>query len=80
MEERADGRWGVLTVSNQGPGIAPDVLPYLFNRFTAGAGSLGLGLGLYIANGIVAANGGTLTADSAPGEGARFKLSLPATD
>ena len=44
-------------------------------------GNKGLGLGLFLARGIAAAHGGTLTVDSTPGTGARFHLTLPlATD
>jgi two-component system, OmpR family, sensor kinase len=67
----------VLSVADRGPGIAPELLPRLFARFAAGPGSPGLGLGLYLAHGIVAAHGGTLVAESAPGTGARFVLTLP---
>jgi two-component system OmpR family sensor kinase len=79
-EQRADGRWAVVTVADQGPGIAPELMPRLFGRFAPGPGSLGLGLGLYLASRIAAAHGGTLTADSTPGAGTRFQLALPAGD
>ena len=79
--EQRDGRaWAVLTVADQGPGIAPELLPRLFDRFVKGGGSGGLGLGLYLAQGIAAAHGGTLDVASDPGAGARFRLSLPAED
>ena len=55
-------------------------MPRLFGRFAPGPGSLGLGLGLYLASRIAAAHGGTLTADSTPGAGTRFQLTLPAGD
>lgn len=70
-------RWAVLTVADEGSGIPPDVLPRLFTRFARGQESSGLGLGLYLAHGIAAAHGGTLTADSPLGHGARFTLRLP---
>jgi two-component system OmpR family sensor kinase len=68
-----------VCVSDRGPGIPPDVLPRLFDRYAAGPGSAGLGLGLYLARGIAAAHGGSLTVESRPGEGAHFTLTLPAT-
>ncbi len=76
--EKREGRgWAVLTVTDQGPGIAPEVLPRLFDRFAAGPESSGLGLGLYIASRIAAAHGGSITAHSLPGQGATFRLILP---
>ncbi len=76
-EQREDATWAVLTVQDAGPGIAPDLLPKLFTRFVSGGGNKGLGLGLYLARGIAVAHGGTLTADSTPGQGASFRLALP---
>ncbi|WP_257455245.1 GAF domain-containing sensor histidine kinase [Archangium lipolyticum] len=74
---RTDGTWAVLAVVDQGAGVAPDVLPRLFERFTRGPKSSGLGLGLYLARQIALAHGGTLEVHSSPGKGARFELSLP---
>jgi signal transduction histidine kinase len=76
-ERRASGAWVRLSVTDQGPGVAPELLPHLFERFTAGAGSQGLGLGLYLARRIAEAHGGTLTVQSSPGAGACFTISLP---
>ena len=76
-ERRDAGAWAVLSVADQGPGIPPEVRPRLFQRFSTGPGSVGLGLGLYLAQRITAAHGGTLTADPSPRRGARFVLSLP---
>ncbi len=77
-ERRDDGIWAVLIVANQGPGIPPDLLSHLFQPFISGSSSRGLGLGLYLASRIAGVHNGTLTVDSAPGEGTRFTLSLPA--
>ena len=67
----------MVTVEDRGPGIPPDVLPRLFQRFTSGPGSVGLGLGLYLARGITEAHAGSLEVDSAPGRGTRFTMRLP---
>ena len=76
--ERGDeGGWAVLRVSGQGPGVAPEVLPALFERFARGPGSAGLGLGLYLARGIAAAHGGTIAVESARGAGSTFTVRLP---
>jgi CheY-like chemotaxis protein len=72
-----------VSVTDQGQGIAPEFLPYLFDRFTqSDAGSNrqrgGLGLGLSIVKQLVEAHGGTISAHSdGLGRGARFELWLP---
>ncbi len=68
-----------ICVADSGPGIPPEQLPYVFNRFqqTGGLRS-GFGLGLAIAREIVLAHGGKIEASSEPGEGARFTITLPA--
>jgi two-component system, OmpR family, sensor kinase len=76
-ESRSDREWAIITVSNEGAGVPPDLLPRLFSRFVADSKSTGVGLGLYIASRIVGLHGGTITADSAPGLGARFHVWLP---
>ena len=72
--------WAVVTVTDQGPGIPPELFPRLFDRFARGPGSSGLGIGLYLASRIVAAHGGTLTADPDATIGARFQMKLPLAD
>lgn len=69
-----------VTVRDHGRGIDPAEMPRLFDRFARGVSSRsygGLGLGLYIARTIAQAHGGTLRAESEPGEGATFVLDLP---
>jgi len=67
--------WIELAICDEGPGIPPDFLPHLFERFSTRERG-GLGLGLYIAKRIAMAHGGDLTVASQPGKGARFILSL----
>jgi signal transduction histidine kinase len=68
----------LMSVSDTGSGIAPDVLPHVFDRyFTTARGHTGTGLGLYIAKGIVEAHGGRLWATSDPGKGSTFSFTLP---
>jgi signal transduction histidine kinase len=69
--------WATVTIADRGPGIAPEILPHLFERFSAGSGSMGVGLGLYLARGITDAHGGSLEVDSRPGDGARLIVRLP---
>jgi signal transduction histidine kinase len=76
-QERESGSWALLTVTDQGSGVPPHLLPRLFERFVKGSGSSGLGLGLYLARRIAGAHGGTLEVHSSPGKGARFDLALP---
>jgi signal transduction histidine kinase len=69
-------------VRNRGPGIPPEEIPNLFNRFVRSRGAQertreGLGLGLYIANGLVAAHGGHIWVESTPGETTTFWFTLP---
>ncbi|HZI09274.1 MAG TPA: GAF domain-containing sensor histidine kinase [Myxococcus sp.] len=76
-QQRAEGRWVRIAVTDMGPGIAPEMLSTLFERFARGPGSTGLGLGLYLARRIAMAHGGTLEVTSKPGDGTRFELALP---
>lgn len=74
---RDDGRWVRIAVVDMGPGIPPELLETLFERFARGPSSTGLGLGLYLARQIAQAHGGTLAVTSKPGDGTRFELALP---
>jgi two-component system, OmpR family, sensor kinase len=67
----------VVRVADRGPGIEPELLPHLFDRFVAKGPSKGLGLGLYLAKRIALAHGGTLAAHSQVGAGAEFSFTLP---
>jgi signal transduction histidine kinase len=66
-------------VEDQGAGIAPCDLPHIFDRFWRGRDQreTGSGLGLPIAKGIVEVHGGTIWAESRPGEGSRFTFEIP---
>ena len=71
----------IITVSDQGPGIDPADIPYIFDRFyrsdKAVRKTKGAGLGLYLAKAIIEAHGGRIWVDSQPGSGARVCFSLP---
>lgn len=79
ISARLDGHWVELAVADRGPGISPELLPHLFDRFFQASHqkSAGAGLGLAIAKGIVEAHGGSITATSTLGNGTRFILTLP---
>lgn len=66
-----------LSVSDTGPGIAPERLARIFDRFYKDDTSRGSGLGLAIAKGLVDAHGGRISASSAPGLGTTMTISLP---
>jgi signal transduction histidine kinase len=70
-----------LAVIDHGIGIDPARRPYVFDRFERAAVPSsrygGLGLGLYIAQSIVVAHGGTITVDSELGAGSTFTVTLP---
>jgi signal transduction histidine kinase len=67
----------VLSVRDDGPGIAPELLPRVFERFVRGPESVGSGLGLPIVADIAAAHGGSATIESPPGGGTTVRLLLP---
>ena len=73
----------VVTLSDNGTGIAPEVLPYIFDLFTQGPRSLarsegGLGVGLNVVRNLVGMHRGTVEAHSdGPGCGSRFTVRLP---
>ncbi len=75
----ADGHVAI-SVRDTGPGIAPDLLPHIFERFYRGevsrSGS-GSGLGLSIAKELVEAQNGVLTVESLTGQGSVFTVTLP---
>ncbi len=70
-----------LVVADQGPGLSPDQQARVFEKFERLGRSGedgGSGLGLYISRRLARAMGGDLTVESAPGQGARFMLDVPA--
>jgi two-component system sensor histidine kinase KdpD len=75
---RASGRFVILRIADQGPGIAREELERIFEPFyrsrERGGGS---GLGLAIARGFLEANGGRIRAESLPGQGTSFVIQLP---
>jgi signal transduction histidine kinase len=81
----ADGPWVRVEVADTGPGIPPEHLPHIFERFYRVPGikarpgrPAGTGLGLPIAKWIVESHGGRLTVESRVGQGTTFTIWLPA--
>jgi signal transduction histidine kinase len=67
-----------IDIVDEGPGIAPELLPHIFERFVTGKQRKGgLGLGLYLAKRIATLHNGDLAVESKPGRGATFTLFLP---
>jgi CheY-like chemotaxis protein len=78
----SDGAAGIVEVKDTGRGIAPALLPHVFDRFRQGDPNAqrqtGLGLGLSIARHMIELHGGTVTAASeGEGRGATFTIALP---
>jgi signal transduction histidine kinase len=67
----------VIAVHDDGPGIPPEILERVFERFVRGTDSTGSGLGLAIVADIAAAHGGSVTVTSTPGDGTTVALVLP---
>lgn len=82
LEVTHSGGTADIVVTNRGPGIPADDLPFVFERYArsraAQAGKTkGLGLGLYIAKGLVEAHAGRIWAESAPDGVTAFHVALP---
>ena len=80
-----EDRQALVCVSDTGPGISPEHLPHIFERFYRVDGARtraggGAGLGLSIGRWIAEAHGGSISAESAPGEGATFTVRLALSD
>ena len=77
----ADGRdgYGMLTisVSDNGPGMPPEVRRHLFTGLFSTKGSKGSGLGLLVSQKIVEEHGGVIDCSTALGQGSRFTVALP---
>ena len=82
LTARLDGTWVCLEVGDSGPGIAPEQLPFVFERFyradpSRARATGGAGLGLAIVKQLVEAHGGRVWVKSTPGTGSWFGFTLP---
>jgi two-component system NtrC family sensor kinase len=78
FEKSAAGNTVRIIIEDDGPGIAPEHLDRLFDPFfTTKPVGKGTGLGLSISYGIIKEHGGSIRAESEPGQGARFIIELP---
>ena len=78
---QVNGAFKQLEVSDNGPGIPPEILPGVFERYGANLHGqrhkIGSGLGLYICKMILVLHGGTIQVQSKPHEGTRFIMTFP---
>jgi two-component system sensor histidine kinase BaeS len=82
VEVHAEGEAAIVTVRDTGEGIPPADLARVFDRYQRRSDTGGTGLGLAIVRDLVAAHGGTVTAESdgIPGRGSTFRASIPRRD
>ncbi|MGH2662076.1 MAG: sensor histidine kinase [Actinomycetota bacterium] len=76
--EQAGNGWVAFSVHDTGSGVAPEVLPHVFDRFVKAPDSGGAGLGLAIARSLVEAHGGEISAESRPERGTTMRFTVPA--
>jgi signal transduction histidine kinase len=79
VEGRSGGDFVEIRVRDTGPGLQPEEIAVIFDRYrqVEKRGRKALGLGLYISRSIVESHGGRIRAESAPGEGSMFLFTLP---
>ena len=79
LSAAAEDRFLRYTVTDRGPGIPPDEVAHVFDRYwqAKDRDARGLGLGLAIVRSIVEAHGGEVRVDSVVGEGSRFSFTIP---
>lgn len=84
VESGREGSFGFVTITDQGPGINPEELPYIFDRFyradearNKGDDNNGYGLGLSIARKVMESQNGFIEVESQLGEGSVFTVKLP---
>lgn len=77
-KENTESGFVDIEIRDTGPGIAPDIIPKLFDAFfTTKEVGKGSGLGLYITQEIIRENNGDIVVESRPGEGTTFRIKLP---
>ncbi|RGY97966.1 sensor histidine kinase [Clostridium sp. AM58-1XD] len=77
LSARLEGSSVAVTVRDTGEGIAPELLPQIFERYPKNRAAGGNGLGLYICAQIVQAHGGQITVESKIGKGTAVRFTVP---
>ena len=77
LETRTDAEWALLSVTDTGVGIPPEVRRRIFEPFFT-TKETGTGLGLSIVSGIISSYGGTIDVEAESGVGTTFTIRLPA--
>ena len=72
-----NGAWALITVADNGVGIAPEQLEDLFKPFVSSKGARGTGLGLAVSRKILREHGGDILVQSMPDVGSKFTMRLP---
>ncbi|MGA3213700.1 MAG: HAMP domain-containing sensor histidine kinase [Terriglobales bacterium] len=83
LEIHSDGKVVQIVIADTGQGILPDTRPYIFQPFYTTKGDNGVGIGLWIARGIVEKAGGSIELENLGAQsrcGARFLIQLPAAN
>ena len=78
LRTRRSGEMAEIVVRDNGPGLTDDAKQRVFNLFESSKGAGGTGIGLAVSQKILREHGGSIEVDSRPGEGATFRLQLPA--
>ena len=76
VDIRENGRYGVIVVSDNGPGMSEELRRSIFNPFFT-TKDKGMGLGLFIVYNIVKAHGGSIEVESEEGSGSSFLIYIP---
>ena len=78
LHTRLGGETWEIAIADNGGGIAPEMVPRLFEPFvTSKAGAQGLGLGLFVSREVMRRIGGEIVVETEPGQGTQFTLRVP---
>jgi signal transduction histidine kinase/FixJ family two-component response regulator len=77
LAAETQGEWVVVSVSDTGMGMSPEVCAKVFDPFFTTKGMSGMGLGLAVSYGVISRHGGTIEAESEKRRGTTFRVRLP---
>ena len=67
----------IFQFSDNGPGMSQEQLQKVFQLFYSSKGKAGTGIGLFVTRKVIRQHGGSITAESRPGEGTSFRVTMP---